>query len=413
MQIVDLNSRLPNVGDYAWFQNHDGAFVFAFRYSLDYWGFYSEDASVNGSNEPRNNTYLFRFPYLRRFCSSWRVKGSYSLRDGVNDIQMCTNLELTLLTQPIGYPPMLDDARSVITNYETLYRNEPTDNEQENTNSMINKNYEKRIAYRGIHGYHYHHGVHLNEPVSTFSGHRIGIELEVEFNSESARSSFAETESNWFYLERDGSLNSLGCEIISIPLLPKDAKSADFWKVLTDRIKNVATSWDNGRCGLHVHVGREILGNTEEKQSETIGKLLYLYHHYVKETRMNIKIYGRERGYHDEDGKTVTGTYVCELGSEVLKIKSVKDKVKDAMIQKSSSIRYFDINLMNTHTIEFRKGKGSINPARIAMVVDYCERMCLYAKSTPWPQISYVDFVKYLKSTVKNVDLLNLVNSYS
>ena len=91
----------------------------------------------------------------------------------------------------------------------------------------------------------------------------------------------------------------------------------------------------------------------------------------------------------------------------------MKDKVKSAMIQKSEQDRYFDINLRNEETIEFRKGRGSINPYRISMVVDYCEKMCLYAKSTPWVQIGYDDFVKFLTSTVKNTSLKKIIEEYS
>jgi hypothetical protein len=192
---------------------------------------------------------------------------------------------------------------------------------------------------------------------------------------------------------------------------PKDAKDVEQWKELTNYLSDKATSWDTGRCGLHVHIGREILGKSEEQRSETIGKLLYLYHHFVKDTRLNIAVYGRDVAYNDRDGKTDIGNSAKTLGSEVFKSKDICNKVKDAMVSKSSHARYFDVNLMNEHTIEFRKGKGSLRPERIAMVVEYSEKLCLYAKHTPWVQISYVDFVNYLKSTDCSAPLKDMIET--
>ena len=291
-----------------------------------------------------------------------------------------------------------------------LYPSE-TMNDESMTNFNL-PNYENESVYSGLCAYHYHHGNYMNRPKIPFRGHRIGVELEVEFNSNDERYAFCDKPSNWFYCETDGSLNDYGCEIITIPLLPKDAKSIDVWQSLCDSLTH-ANSWDTGRCGLHVHIGREILGKTEEQKSETLGRLLYLYHHYIKDTRLNCKIYGRSSGYHERDGKTRIGDAAVLLGKEVLKSKDVAARVKNAMIEKADETRYFDINLKNTCTIEFRKGRGSINPKRIALVVEYCERLCIYAKSTPWQQISYDDFVAFLIATTKNEDLKRLVQEWS
>lgn len=290
--------------------------------------------------------------------------------------------------------------------------NDDVSEPSESTDGFISDHYEADILYQDMHGYHYHHGLRMNQPTIPFRGHRIGVELEVEFEDEDDRDDFEENKSNWFYLERDGSLSDYGCEIITIPLLPKDAKDVEFWKPLTSYLSGKAKSWDTNTCGLHVHIGREILGKNDEQQSETIGRLLYLYHHYIKDTRLNIKIYGRECGYHDHDGKTEIGGAAKTIGGDVFKIKDLSTRIKNEAIRKSNEERYFDINITNDHTIEFRKGRGSLRANRIAMVVEYSERMCIYAKTTPWPQISYDDFVCYLKATVVNPDLKDFLDRY-
>ena len=271
----------------------------------------------------------------------------------------------------------------------------------QNETSFMNSKYEAVSVYRGIHGYHHHHGGYQNAPKKSTRGHKIGVELEVEFNNSTLKNDWSENfSSNWFYCECDGSLNEYGVEIITVPMNPKDIKNRETWESLISFLSDKARSWDSPRCGLHVHIGREILGSNPEQQSETIGKLLYLYHHFVNETSMNTRIFGRNRAYNAKDGKTCEGDAVATLGCGVLKLKEIKDTLKKGMIDKSSSDRYFDINLMNSNTIEFRKGRGSIKASRIITVIEYCEMMCKYAKSVKWEDISKDAFVSYVKSNI-------------
>ena len=279
---------------------------------------------------------------------------------------------------------------------------EPEQIESDYPSEFVSQNYNRGEMYEGQQGYHAHHCCRLNTPIKNYRGHRIGVELEVVFNTESEKDDFISVPSNWFYRESDSSIGRYGSEIITIPLLPEDAKSADFWKPLCDSLNNHAQSWDTGCCGLHVHIGREILGRGGEDSAENLGKILYFYHHHLKDTRLNIGIYGRSQGYHEQDGKTREGDAVKLLGSDVLKQKSVSEKVREGMIGRAEQARYFDINIMNERTIEFRKGRGSINPKRIAAVVEYNELICKYAKSTPWVQISFDDFKAYLRCTASD-----------
>lgn len=276
---------------------------------------------------------------------------------------------------------------------------------------FIQKNYTLTNKYTGQRGYHC--GVVMNQPLKDNYEFRVGIELEVEFNTEDLRDEFNQVPSNWFYRESDGSLGNYGCEIITIPLLPKDAKSANFWKPLTDALQDKAKSWDTGRCGLHVHVGREAFGKTAEEQSETIGKLLYLYHHIVKDTAFNTKVYGRDRSYNEHDGKTDEGNAVALLGGEkLLRDKDICKKVGDAMKCRAEDSRYFDINLQNWATVEFRKGRGSINAERIAMVVEYNLMLVKFAKRSPWSGISAMRWRDYVRFNAKSEALKALINEW-
>lgn len=273
-------------------------------------------------------------------------------------------------------------------------------------NTFICDKYSKNKLYSGIKSYHYHHGIEYNERKKKINGVKVGIELEVEFKSSTYRDKFSQSKSNWFFLERDGSLNDKGCEIISIPLNLIDAKNPKLWNPVVDALQSKAVSWDSPRCGLHVHLSKEILGKDDEEYDENLGKLLFLYHHFLNGTSFNTKIFGRASAYRAMDGKTSSAQAAIDLGKSVFKIKEIKHKIKNDLISKNKTDRYFDINVLNSNTIEFRKGRGSIKTSRIIMVIEYCEMLCKYAKSAKWDSISYENFMMFMKKNLSSKSYL-------
>lgn len=272
---------------------------------------------------------------------------------------------------------------------------------------FMHKNYLTDSIYKGIHGYHsgreYNALVEGHKP----SDYRIGVELEVECNSRAIKNDInARLRSNWLLMERDGSLSDNGIEFITIPMRPVDIKKSTTWAKFIGYMSDKAKSWNTSTCGLHVHIGREILGDSAEEKSETLGKLLYLYHHWLKDHDTNIKIYGRARAYHDQDGKVREGDAVKVLGSKVLKVKEVRNDLKAKLTERSLRDRYFDINNRNTFTIEFRKGRGSLNTDRIISVIEYSELMCLYCRKAKWEKISDADFFAFVRKKVKRTSPL-------
>lgn len=270
---------------------------------------------------------------------------------------------------------------------------------------FISNHYDSNRQYCGYHGYHSHSYSCLNKPKKE-SKYLFGVEMEVEFDNDEDKDNFTSLTSNWFYCERDGSLGENGCEIISIPLLPSDAKSVDFWKPLTGYLQNCASATSN--CGLHVHVSRSILG-CDEVFNLNLGKLLYAYHHHWADTSYNIKIAGRRYAYHALDGKTSEGEAATLLGSKVFRNKTVVDKVSNSMRTKSQCDRYHDINITNSNTIEFRKGAGTIDPMRVSMLVEYFELLCKYAVQAVWQNICEHDIRSFLLKRAKNQLLIQIL----
>lgn len=282
---------------------------------------------------------------------------------------------------------------------------------------FINKKYSTDNLYVGQRSYHT--GAVFNAPKKAHD-FLVGVELEVEFDDEDDRETFNEMHSNWFYREFDGSLGGFGCEIITIPLLPNDAKDEKTWEPLCGTLTRLgASSWDTGRCGLHVHIGREAFGRDTAEQRETLGKLLFLYQHELNGSTLNTRIFGRSRSYNENDGKTEEG-YAVKLLSDgdaytnsVLKDKKIQEKVGEAMREKCRYDRYFDINTRNSRTIEFRKGRGSLKPKRIAAIVEYCLLMVRWTRRTPWTNLTYGSFTSYLQSWARTELLKELVSLHA
>lgn len=272
-----------------------------------------------------------------------------------------------------------------------------------NTNPYVLPNY-TRAMYEGQKTYHASHYAPMNTPTNGYTGYRIGVELETEFTDRAKWTTFVSTPRNWYFCENDSSLDNYGCEIITIPLTPDDAKSRAVWRPLCARLKDLgATSWDNSNCGLHVHIGREILGDTEAEREATLSRLLLFYNLYLNDDETATKVFGRARCYHEgrhDDSQEFRAMRL--LGTaDVLKNKDIAKRVGDAIKRQNNTARYYTINTTNTNTIEFRKGRGSLSVDRIQTIITFCEAVCLYVRtSDDVSALSVEGFREYIRATV-------------
>ena len=261
--------------------------------------------------------------------------------------------------------------------------------------------YESNTIYEGQNDYHTSHDEdwYMNESLAPSAyPFKMGVELEVECLNNLAYSRAKKIKSNVFYKEEDGSLGSRGIEFISVPLRVEDATSAAFWRPLCETLSTLAASKNKSTTGLHIHIGRAVLGETSEEMDETIFKLFPFYMSDVKNNPFNVGIYGRESTYGDtafDMGSKMAAAK--ELGlKEVMAIDSLKDTIKKDVLRKTTSTRYMDINNTNEETIEFRKGKGSICPERIAAVCAYSLYLTEYVRDTDEPTID--GLIEYVRS---------------
>lgn len=145
----------------------------------------------------------------------------------------------------------------------------------------------------------------------------------------------------------DGSLNN-GFEIIS------DPQSFNYWlsrkskieKVFEELTKNGIRSDETDTCGLHIHVSRQALGDTQEKQEEIIARTELIIQNFKEQ----IKSFSRRNGNYGYC-KFLSDLQYIDLSLEDIKIKK-KDETGN---------RYQVINVNNSNTIEFRVFKGTLN----------------------------------------------------
>jgi hypothetical protein len=279
-----------------------------------------------------------------------------------------------------------------VSNFEITKRAPRPKIKKADTRFAMSPDFTTEHIYRGKNGYHC--GVGYNLPKFS-SSYRIGIELETVLTDPRNSDPVLKLDSNWFYMEHDGSLGSDGVEIITLPMNPSRAKNIETWKPFTKYFSKYLKSWDTSCCGMHVHISKEALGMDEDKQNETFAKMLYLYSYDMEDNGYNNNVFGRTPNNYCVSGKDKVVGAVKELGVANVKMgQDLADRIKHEADGKG---RYHELSMNHTHTIEFRRGKGSLNPERITGIITYCDLMIKYCKATAFGDISGNGFREYVR----------------
>lgn len=239
--------------------------------------------------------------------------------------------------------------------------------------------------YTGYHGYGAPEFIDQN---SRDIGGSVGVEIEMAFNSYDGRQHFTESvESNVIWCGHDGSITGVAdMEMCTIPLLPGDAISPAFWKPICERLLECgARSYRNNSTGLHVHLDRKLFHKTQSARpnsnSYEITCARALYGLYVQDAPWKKTLFGRSNNNY----------CVKNIGGDVLKF--VQTTLPEAvhskecvskLIQESTNgmrERYSEFNCTKSNTIEFRCGKGTLKPERIAAIAEFCIIFAKYCRA--------------------------------
>ena len=284
------------------------------------------------------------------------------------------------------------------------------------------------ITYQGFHGYHAHH--HDDNNYMPHGGtleypYWVGVELEVECNNRDCFEQLTQMKSNWFYVERDGSLDSdyFGAEIITIRMTPKVAADPATWAELLECLRDGgATSYENGRCGIHVHISKTGLGKTDDERDATVGKLYHLYNNelgaggyggdYVRRVmQRSYQDYCRPVIRYMDDSKSQYFDFVRHYGAD-----SVKKETTDKVFKNLSKVdsgeydRYSAISLVNRDTIEFRQGKGTLVLESFIAKVQFAIQIVEFCRKTSMKNCSREGFFNHLRKLPKENSLRITLN---
>lgn len=190
----------------------------------------------------------------------------------------------------------------------------------------------------------------------------LGFELEVETRQDRTKNEHSEIaakltkatglEEGEVRFAYDGSI-PCGFEIISEPHTVKEFwKKTPQWEAMLKYLTNEKyISHDSGRCGLHVHVSRNLLGKTKEEQDSAIGKIYAFFDENWEEL---VRI---SRRTHTEYCEKIKFPY--DYQNEKEKLTKWKKAVKDDRYWLGG--HHVALNNANSNTFEFRLGRGTLN----------------------------------------------------
>lgn len=253
------------------------------------------------------------------------------------------------------------------------------DGVEEYGDSYLCEDCAEECGYNLIQSYHNHKNSFLpirnKKDMHCRYNHLIGFELEVDNGSDSVdcAKDLQEAFGDYLVFENDGSLTR-GFEIISQPLSINCIRSFDF-----NKLKDICRGYDfkshdTDTCGLHLHFNRAMFGSTKEAQDRTIAKLITFYNIFYSDMvklsrRKSGELHWAER-YYNNNG-------------EALKI--------DTKELKNKRGRYYAVNNDNRSTVEFRLGKGTLNPDTIRAWIEFHYRLVLNAKKIKWSDVNDVN----------------------
>lgn len=225
------------------------------------------------------------------------------------------------------------------------------------------------------------------KPTATFygTGGRImpgslylGMEIEVDYKT----SEYLDNEIHakklpvQWYAKNDGSLTS-GFECVSHP------GTWEFWRDdpfawTKELVKAGYRSYDVDTCGMHIHVSKDWLS-----QAEQLKLLLFFQTNVATVIRLSRRKGDAWQGYARVDTSS-------DLRQLVRKVK-MHDEGTESEFE-----RYEAINLLPTHTLEFRIFRGTLNVRSIKRNLALVVALCHYVKASKRNQLSFGEFIAWL-----------------
>ena len=233
------------------------------------------------------------------------------------------------------------------------------------------------------HKMHYINNTKIKDTVN--NSLTFGFELEVEAGNYTTCGDMSQilydNMDGFTVYESDGSLDN-GFEIISVPYdieFYKESGQDLINNMLDLLVKNKFKSHDTTTCGLHVHVGRQGLGNTFKERHDNVLKVACIIEYFKPQLTLFSR---RKEGQLNRWCKFVT--------SGIDKEELTKEKIIN--IVEDNKGRYNALNLNNEPTIEFRLFRGTLKKESFLATLELVNNICKYCKENEIDSLQELNF---------------------
>lgn len=228
-------------------------------------------------------------------------------------------------------------------------------------------NIPKAFVSTRLRSYHYFPDTWERPNNSNLEEPLVGLELEVY-----ARNRYIfENKSNFFYIQRDGSLceDMGGAEITTIPMtfddLIKDEGGID---ILTKDFmpRFSCYSQKDNSTGFHIHLSK-IKFNT--KVYVLLKRAFYCFPYAFL-----TELFGRTNG-----GYCLAEPQIQRLMEFGIHPSAASKSGLEKIFKPCCDSRYLELNFTNCKTVEFRRGKGTVDAICIKSILDFCYHIYKYS----------------------------------
>lgn len=249
----------------------------------------------------------------------------------------------------------------------------------------------------------------------------IGIELEVTKDARGYLSRSNHIDALFFIrknykklglnIESDSSIGD-GFEIITQPMTYKYIKENEnkFKDILTYLSENGYYSHDKGKCGLHIHVSKSALGDTDEEIQQTIEKIML----FVETYRPKVETFSRRKHQQYSCYNAYTVPYHKERCVDNFQDEYYKSGKLLYEINKNDLIGHSSVVNTDTSTgitIEFRMFRGTLRYETFMATIEFINNLVHVCKENMVSKISWNKVVTYGGDFIKDyVDSLNIID---
>lgn len=290
-----------------------------------------------------------------------------------------------------------------------------------------------------------------------------GVELEtvgLVCTPEGRRQLLNDLFSNWLHIERDGSLDGehggdYGYEFITEPLPSRVYRDPRTWCGLQNILSPWVRSFDRSDTGLHVHVGLDRFPSCDgiplptDNDRRAVGRALAMMTYYGLAPQAFIdRVTLRSTGGYCASPSTVSLRNAISIpaagitGAEFVDL-AVETLMEDSSVRSGASTTInnaydyacrvdkkiagvswltscyggctghgTEVNASHTHTLEFRRGKGTINGQSIHRMVELMTGIVRFAEEAcrnPGMKVCQQTFLDYIHDTTTSEALKSLI----